>query len=133
VKLLFALVAAASVGSLIACGSGTSADVPSAGVVAANTRNPEPKADEVEVYEADNAFFRDTRQVMVLKVRAGESVRFKNKDGLPHSLYSASESNPFDLGVLNRFESRRVTFDRHGDVEVRCQIHPEMLLLVEVQ
>jgi plastocyanin len=44
-----------------------------------------------------------------------------------------SSSKTFDLGLLRKNESRSILFDRRGEVEIQCAIHPEMLLVVDVQ
>jgi plastocyanin len=38
----------------------------------------------------------------------------------------------FDLGSFPQGQSRPVTFDKAGKVEVECAIHPQMKLIVEV-
>jgi hypothetical protein len=64
---------------------------------------------------------------MVLPVVRGSAVEFTNSDDVQHNVFSPSNAaNTFDLGSYSRGESRRVTFDRVGEVVVLCNIHMEM-------
>jgi hypothetical protein len=60
----------------------------------------------------------------VLAVAVDGSVRFANEAELYHHLFSYSESNAFDLGVLRRGESRSLQFHEPGVVRVYCSLHP---------
>ena len=62
----------------------------------------------------------------VLVVPAGSSVKFPNDDAFYHSVYSVSESNPFDLGLYDTGPGKSVVFADSGVVEVRCHIHGSM-------
>lgn len=68
-----------------------------------------------------------------LKIKVGDTISFPNGDPFFHNLYSLSSTKIFDLGSYKQGETRRVTFDKPGIVEVRCAIHPSMKLKVEVQ
>jgi plastocyanin len=39
----------------------------------------------------------------------------------------------FDLGSYPQGQSKSVTFDKAGKVEVECAIHPQMKMTVEVK
>jgi plastocyanin len=60
----------------------------------------------------------------LLAVAAGQTVRFSNEDGVYHRIFSSSEPNAFDLGVIKADESREVTFRHDGVVRVYCVLHP---------
>jgi plastocyanin len=92
-----------------------------------------PGTEKMDVYQMDKAFFQNSKRIVALKVRTGEAVRFHNNDKLSHNLYSVSTSKTFDLGLLRKNETRSILFDRRGEVEIQCAIHPEMLLVVDVQ
>jgi plastocyanin len=47
-------------------------------------------------------------------------------------VFSASPVKSFDLGSYPQGQSRKVTFEQEGSVEVECAIHPDMKLKVEV-
>jgi plastocyanin len=70
--------------------------------------------------------------VQKLRIKVGESITFRNDDPYFHNIFSLSSARSFDLGSFPKGESRSVTFDKVGTVEVECAIHPEMKMTVEV-
>jgi len=68
-----------------------------------------------------------------IKVKVGDSVDFRNSDTVSHNIFSLSETKSFDLGSYPQGQSKRVTFDKPGKVEVECSIHPAMQMVVEVE
>jgi plastocyanin len=68
-----------------------------------------------------------------ITIKAGDSVDFRNDDPFFHNVFSLSDSKSFDLGSYPQGQSRKVTFDKPGTVEVECSIHPNMKMNVEVQ
>lgn len=59
-------------------------------------------------------------------VPVGGTVRFPNDDAFFHSIYSAADADPFDIGFYETGPGKDVTFDRAGVLEVRCHIHAQM-------
>lgn len=68
----------------------------------------------------------------ILKVKAGDIVRFVNDDPFSHNVFSLSEAKSFDLGTYSQGGAKSVTFDKPGFVEVECAVHPDMKMVVEV-
>ena len=68
----------------------------------------------------------------VLPVVVGTTVIFPNHDEVPHNVYSSSPAKIFNVGIYPRGGSRRVTFDKPGEVFLRCNIHPQMSAYVLV-
>lgn len=68
----------------------------------------------------------------VLAVTAGTTVDFPNRDPLLHNVVSSSPAKRFDLGMYAQGETKSVTFDTPGVVEIRCHVHPEMSAFVVV-
>lgn len=62
----------------------------------------------------------------VLPVRVGTAVEFPNQDIIYHGVYSDSPAKKFELPEYAMGESRSVTFDRPGVVELFCAIHTHM-------
>jgi plastocyanin len=60
----------------------------------------------------------------VLAVQAGDSLRFTNDTEIYHRIFSYSESNPFDLGVMRRGDARSVRLAKPGIVRIYCSLHP---------
>jgi plastocyanin len=68
----------------------------------------------------------------VLTVVAGTTVDFPNQDPLLHNVVSSSPAKRFDLGMYPQGETKSVTFEAPGVVELRCNVHPEMSAFVVV-
>lgn len=84
-------------------------------------------AQEFTVDQQDKRF-----SVKTLTVKVGDQVRFLNNDPFFHNIFSLSDIKTFDLGSYPKGQSRTVTFNNPGSVEIECAIHPEMKLIVEV-
>jgi plastocyanin len=68
-----------------------------------------------------------------VKIKVGDVIEFRNSDPFSHNIFSLSDSKSFDLGSYPKGESKKVTFDKPGKVEVECSIHPGMQMVVEVE
>ncbi len=68
----------------------------------------------------------------VVVVPVGSTVRFLNHDPFDHNVFSASDVNPFDLGQYGRGEARAWTFAGPGLTRVFCNVHPRMVMFVQV-
>lgn len=68
-----------------------------------------------------------------LAVKLGDTVNFKNEDPFAHNIFSLSETKSFDLGSYPKGQSKSITFDKAGTIEIECAIHPDMKLSVEVK
>ncbi len=77
--------------------------------------------------QQDSMFVPSTIALMV-----GGTVSFPNEDPIHHNVLSYSSSKAFDLGRFPQGESRDVTFDRVGVVEVACEVHKHMAGIILV-
>jgi plastocyanin len=68
-----------------------------------------------------------------LKVKAGDTVTFRNDDPFFHNIFSLSDAHSFDLGSYPQGQERKTTFAKEGRVEVECAIHPDMKMVVQVE
>ena len=59
-------------------------------------------------------------------VEVGGQVAFPNYDKVFHNVFSVTEGSAFDLGLYRAGESKTVEFPVAGEVEVYCNIHPDM-------
>ena len=91
------------------------------------------RAGEQTVEQKDKAFMVNGAKAAILKVKVGDVVQFKNMDSFFHNVFSLSDAKLIDLGSYPQGQSRSVTFDKAGKVEVECAIHPQMKLTVEVK
>lgn len=85
-------------------------------------------AAEFEVGQVNKAF-----TVKTLKIKVGDTVSFPNQDPFFHNVFSLSPTKTFDLGSYPKGETKKLTFDKPGKVEVECAIHPNMQMIIEVQ
>lgn len=69
-----------------------------------------------------------------VEVGLGDAVLFVNDDGeLLHHVYSKDPRFPFDIGEQPAGTGVPVRFTVRGTFQVRCEIHPRMLLEVRVR
>ena len=68
-----------------------------------------------------------------LTVNVGDTVEFKNEDSFFHNVFSLSDAQMFDLGSYPKGESKSVTFEQAGTIEVECAIHPSMQMVITVK
>ncbi|HTK55482.1 MAG TPA: hypothetical protein VL295_01570 [Gemmatimonadales bacterium] len=69
----------------------------------------------------------------VTVVTVGSTVRFPNRDGFNHNVFSLTEGNQFDLGLYERGEGKTTTFANAGVVNVFCNVHSTMSAIVVVR
>jgi plastocyanin len=89
--------------------------------------------DNFIVEEKDKTFVYQGAKVDVLQVKVGDVVQFKNLDQYFHNVFSLSDPKTFDLGSFGQGQSRSVTFDKAGRVEVEGAMHPSMHMVVDVK
>ena len=90
-------------------------------------------AQEFTVTQHDKTFQMNGAKVANLTIKAGDSIKFLNEDPWFHNVFSLSDVKTFDLGSYPKGQSKTVTFDKPGEAEIECAIHPQMLLKLEVK
>jgi plastocyanin len=68
----------------------------------------------------------------LIVIAAGDTLLFRNADRVWHGPFSVSPGNPFDRGKRAPGQLDSLTFATPGEVQVRCDIHPEMSATVLV-
>jgi len=68
-----------------------------------------------------------------LAIAIGDVVHFDNNDEFIHQIYIQSPDFNFDSAESYPGDTIDVAFTRQGSFEVRCHIHPKMLLQVTVK
>ena len=68
-----------------------------------------------------------------LNIKVGDVVEFRNSNPFAHNIFSLSDTKSFDLGSYPQGQSKKVTFEKAGSVEVECSIHPSMQMAIEVE
>lgn len=81
----------------------------------------------VEIRQVDRQFVPD-----VAVIPAGATISFPNMDPIFHDVYSLSKTKSFDLGAFDKGQTRKVTFNKPGIVEVYCHLHPNMAATILV-
>jgi len=86
------------------------------------------------LHAADHLVDQKDKQFTItsLRIKVGDSVTFRNSDPFAHNVFSLSDVKGFDLGSYAKGQSKSVTFDKAGKVEVECSIHPTMQMVIEV-
>ncbi len=91
------------------------------------------QAAEVVVDQLNKTFVIEGNKVEAISINVGDTLRFRNDDPFFHNIFSLSDLKTFDLGSFPQGQSKTVTFDKAGTVEVECAIHPEMYMEVTVK
>ncbi|HEY9147056.1 MAG TPA: plastocyanin/azurin family copper-binding protein [Thiobacillus sp.] len=89
--------------------------------------NVQAFAGEYEVGQKNKAF-----TVNELNIKVGDTVSFPNQDPFFHNVFSLSPVKTFDLGSYPKGETKTITFDKAGKVDVECAIHPNMQMTINV-
>ena len=70
--------------------------------------------------------------VKAVHAKVGDTVSFANEDPYFHNIFSISDTQMFDLGSYPKGESRKITLETPGVIEVECAIHPTMQMTIHV-
>lgn len=68
----------------------------------------------------------------VLAIPVGATVWFPNNDKVAHNVFSLSRTKQFNLGSYESGQTKSIVFDKPGIVELRCDVHAEMLAYIMV-
>ena len=94
---------------------------------------PATQAAEHELGQQNKSFVVNGQKVEQMKIKAGDTIRFKNHDPFFHNIFSLSDLKTFDLGSFPKGDSRTITFEKKGTIDVECAIHPQMQLKLDVE
>lgn len=68
-----------------------------------------------------------------IKVKVGQKLTFMNDDKVAHNVFSKAVGNDFNLKIQKPGDVGEAVFKAEGELEVRCAIHPKMILKVKVE
>jgi plastocyanin len=68
-----------------------------------------------------------------VQIQTGGLVDFNNEDTFRHQIYVESPSFTFESDEQDPGKTVEIKFSKAGLFEVRCHIHPKMLLKVDAQ
>jgi plastocyanin len=80
------------------------------------------------VFQVSRAF-----SLLNLQIQHGDVVRFSNNDKFLHQIYVDSAAFNFESAEQEPGSDVEVLFPNAGVFEVRCHIHPKMLLKVDAR
>ena len=68
-----------------------------------------------------------------ITIAVGDEIEFHNFDDTAHSILSMTPGMEFDLKTQRQNEVKKYTFTKPGRLEIGCDIHPKMSLIVNVK
>jgi plastocyanin len=71
-------------------------------------------------------------EIQEIDIRRGDTLTFANDDPFLHQIFVESPTLSFESDEQPPGETVQVKFPAAGTFEVRCHIHPKMLLTVDV-
>lgn len=95
-------------------------------------RTPAFAVETHEVDQQNKSFTKNGQKITRIQISVGDKITFKNIDSVIHNIYSMSEIKQFNLGAIDRGESKSVQFNEIGTARVSCAIHPRMIVDVIV-
>jgi plastocyanin len=82
-------------------------------------------AEELTVSQKKRRF--DPKQ---LNVKPGDTVLFVNDDRYAHNLYTDSPGFEFDVRKQMPGDKYKLKIEKRGTIEIRCVIHPRMIMTI---
>jgi plastocyanin len=67
-----------------------------------------------------------------VEIKKGDTLVFLNDDNVAHNILSTTPGNVFNLGLIGPGHSTPVTFDKSGDMQIICAMHPSMKMSLKV-
>ena len=65
-------------------------------------------------------------------LKKGETLVFLNDDNIPHNVLSTTPGHQFNMGLIGPGHATPVTFDKAGNIQIFCAMHPTMKMVVKV-
>ncbi len=69
----------------------------------------------------------------LLNAKLGDTVLFLNDDRYAHNLYSETPGFEFNIRKQMPGDKHSIELDKRGKFEIRCVIHPRMMMTVNVE
>ncbi len=97
-------------------------------LLAAVLAAPGAAAEDHVVVQKDRAF-----STTELTIRRGDRLVFENRDARTHNVFSRTPGFEFEIKAQIPGQTAAVPLDATGRADVRCAIHPDMKLTVNVK
>ena len=88
---------------------------------------PVPPKDHAVIRQREKQF--DPPLTVVVR---GTTIDFPNEDRVFHNVFSVSQAARFDFGLYKSGTSKSVEMKHSGEVDVYCNIHPDMIAKVKI-
>lgn len=91
------------------------------------TAKATPRGTQESSGESDSvAISRMTFNPGAVRVEAGSTVTWVQRDGVPHTVTASGSSGAFNSGTMGAGQTFSHTFDKPGVYEYHCSVHPGM-------
>jgi len=67
-----------------------------------------------------------------VSLKKGDTLVFLNDDNIAHNVLSTTPGHQFNMGLIGPGHATPVTFDKAGDIQIFCAMHPTMKMVVKV-
>ncbi|ASG21601.1 plastocyanin [Nitrospirillum viridazoti] len=67
-----------------------------------------------------------------LQIVQGDTVVFRNEDGMPHRLTLRAAGRTWSLDIQRQGQERTQDFAEAGHIDVMCDFHPQMTMTIDV-
>lgn len=67
-----------------------------------------------------------------VSIKVGDTIKFMNDDNISHNVLSKGPSGNKNAGLQKAGDATTIAYDKAGEHEVVCGIHPKMKLHVKV-
>ncbi len=94
------------------------------------TKTPKFSEPPKKIFQMDQKNLTFSPHVLVIP--KGATVSFPNNDEVDHNVFSLSRTKKFNFGSYKPGQSYDVVFDKPGIVELRCDVHAEMIAYILV-
>ena len=98
------------------------------------TAKDSPQATQESSGEGENVHIsRMTFNPGAVRVKAGSTVTWTQRDGVPHTVTASGSSAAFNSGTMGVGQTFSHTFDKPGVYDYHCSVHPGMTGKVVVE
>lgn len=118
--LIFLVILAVIVGGFFLLRDNYQAPLPQG--VSTSTPTEQPASAEINKITAQNFAFSPA----VVTVKMGTTVTWTNEDSAPHTVADKPNGDMFKSNTLNQGQSYSFTFNKAGEYDYFCTIHPNM-------
>jgi plastocyanin len=87
---------------------------------------PVADAAELLVTQKSMQFQENGQKLTSLSIKPGDTLVFRNDDRSAHNVFSRTPGYEFNIGTMRTGGSGTRTFEKAGELDVECALHPQM-------